>query len=504
MKADTLHHHHLPQYHYNSNNHHHSAAVAMASVPAPQQQQPNHHPQQRVVYLHATCPIEDQTLDHLGGGGGGHQQQNATDQGGSPRAYHWSRSLSLGGHKRSQSLGRDTSAPPSLHKNSIYNKTISWLRNLRTTSSKNRTNNIQSDTAAATTTTSSTTTTTSTKTGTSSTKDRTLRDTESKFVVRTGAVDPDQSFSQDVAGHSLSTSGHHHHQHHLTQDTRHYKSSGTSKYRHSVIGNVSQEPHYPGDASFSNRSEGGGGFEPQPSHGRKGSLETQSRTPHSIDHYPRDTVEPHYQHSTKQFSREDIADTHYNTSASRYSSGDVSGVCHGIDNPGFSESNDKGPTDNASGEGGEGSSGGNGKRGPSSVGSTVTRILKARLFGRAKSSISLHLERATPSTRTCKAPTLTSSATLPSLTHLHPSAHHGPHPHEPGGASRHPMSASALNLGTDYAISAVKLRPKKGQCDNKHVYVVNKDTKPSRPRSCATLPRDAKLGVVTNRLYSNE
>lgn len=53
---------------------------------------------------------------------------------------------------------------------------------------------------------------------------------------------------------------------------------------------------------------------------------------------------------------------------------------------------------------------------------------------------------------------------------------------------------SALNLGTDYNISAVKLRPKKGQCDSKHVYVVNKDTKPSRPRSCATLPRDAKLG----------
>ncbi|XP_076448459.1 cyclin-dependent kinase 17-like [Babylonia areolata] len=59
-------------------------------------------------------------------------------------------------------------------------------------------------------------------------------------------------------------------------------------------------------------------------------------------------------------------------------------------------------------------------------------------------------------------------------------------------------SVSALNLGTDYNMSAVKLRPKKGQPggDSKHVYVVNKDTKPSRPRSCATLPRDAKLGVV--------
>ncbi|XP_025106180.1 cyclin-dependent kinase 16-like isoform X1 [Pomacea canaliculata] len=122
------------------------------------------------------------------------------------------------------------------------------------------------------------------------------------------------------------------------------------------------------------------------------------------------------------------------------------------------------------------------------LGSTVTRILRARLFGRAKSSISLHLDHPQDGSD----PVVTGNAS-----HSHRGGVGG------GGGAQVPArvsatsgSTSALNLSGDYSVSAVKLRPKKGQGDSKHVYVVTRDTKPWRPRSCATLPRDTKLGVV--------
>lgn len=85
-------------------------------------------------------------------------------------------------------------------------------------------------------------------------------------------------------------------------------------------------------------------------------------------------------------------------------------------------------------------------------GSTVTRILREKLFGRAKSSISLDEESQQPSR--CMSSSF--------------------HATQAGGG-------------------LVKLRPKKCKPSD-HVYVVNREDKMMRPRSCATLPHDAKLG----------
>lgn len=522
MKADALHHHR----HYHHQHHpDHQPVVPMAAQPQQHHQYHNkQQAQQRVVYLQAACPIEERTPPSLGD-----RQQASIALDHSPK-YRWSRSLSLGGRgKRSQSLGRDTldtSAPPSLHKNSIYNKTLSWLRNLRTTSNKNRSNS-HADSGSNT-----------PRDGESGTpskdsckeESRTYKDP--KRYSREGGEDPHRTVAaqESVSSHGL-TGG-------SSQDRHYYhQPSGTSKYRHSVIGHVTQD-QYPGDSYSANIDY----FE---------------------QHYPRiKTVEPHVE--THQVAvagpspssqEQRVADDHLRSSTSRGSKptsrhaandnaqhrhsviGDVSYIqdyqqhqhyhhaqrhlhpghhhhldgppdqahgfsreqrtfsasTQGIDNPGFSESSDHsaGPTPDAAE-----SDGGSHRSTASSVGSTVTRILRARLFGRAKSSISLHLEKGPPPPSLSKDLARPASHPKELLPHAHPHPHVHPRP---------ASSVSALNLGTDYNISAVKLRPKKGQCDSKHVYVVNKDTKPSRPRSCATLPRDAKLGkavtVTDGRLH---
>ncbi|KAH9503749.1 Cyclin-dependent kinase 17 [Bulinus truncatus] len=97
-------------------------------------------------------------------------------------------------------------------------------------------------------------------------------------------------------------------------------------------------------------------------------------------------------------------------------------------------------------------------------GSTVTRILREKLFGRAKSSISLNLE--------------SDSKNYPYRTMATSSSLHSMGTNESGGV-----------------MSIVKLRPKKCKPSD-NVYVVNREDKMSRPRSCATLPHDVKLGVV--------
>uniref|UniRef100_A0A2C9JGH2 cyclin-dependent kinase n=1 Tax=Biomphalaria glabrata TaxID=6526 RepID=A0A2C9JGH2_BIOGL len=107
-------------------------------------------------------------------------------------------------------------------------------------------------------------------------------------------------------------------------------------------------------------------------------------------------------------------------------------------------------------------------------GSTVTRILREKLFGRAKSSISLNLESDSKS--------------------------------QPYRAMA--TSSSLHSMGTtESGMSIVKMRPKKCKPSD-HVYVVNREDKMSRPRSCATLPHDVKLGVVHENprvaLYAND
>ncbi|CAG5130797.1 unnamed protein product [Candidula unifasciata] len=100
-------------------------------------------------------------------------------------------------------------------------------------------------------------------------------------------------------------------------------------------------------------------------------------------------------------------------------------------------------------------------------GSTVTRILREKLFGRAKSSISITLENGT---KLEKQQQLASRGITNSF------------------------SAHAVGAGET---GGVKLRSKKCKTSSSdHCYVVNREEKMSRPRSCATLPHYVKLGVV--------
>ena len=394
-------------------------------------------------------------------------------------------------------MGRDfseTSAPPSLHKNSIYNKTLSWLRNLRTSSNKNR-NNLQSDSDIS--------TCQGDDNGTNAESKEKSKDTARKYIREGGGSNPPRSVSQDcISSHSMPAG---------PSEERHYYQPGASgKYRHSVIGRVTPDKqegdspstskdyfklHYPriklaeppqdahqavvGPPSSQESCPNEDFLRSSTSRGSKRSQSSSTKVQHrhSVigdvsyvqDYQQHQHYHNHHRHypqyaegplpapdQTHGFSREQRT---------------FSLSTQGIDNPGFSESSadassSTGPSDT--------SEGASHRSLASSVGSTVTRILRARLFGRAKSSISLHLDRAPDPP----------SSHLPLDPHPHPQVHPRPS-----------ASVSALNLGTDYNISAVKLRPKKGQGgDSKHVYVVNKDTKPSRPRSCATLPRDAKLG----------
>lgn len=97
-------------------------------------------------------------------------------------------------------------------------------------------------------------------------------------------------------------------------------------------------------------------------------------------------------------------------------------------------------------------------------GLTVTRILREKLFGRAKSSIILGLEQ--------------------------DDAQKQQHSSTSG-------STSSTDLGGKSGSSLVKLRHKKYKpVSSDHKYVINREDKMCRPRSCATLPHDAKLGEL--------
>ncbi|KAL8559188.1 hypothetical protein ACOMHN_048435 [Nucella lapillus] len=487
MKADALPHPH--QYHHQQHPDH------LPTVPMPTHSQPSSGGQ-RVVYLSPSCPIEERTSPRSG-----QRQQTASIIDQSPK-HRWSRSLSWRGRaKRCQSLGRDgsdTSAPPpSLPKNG-FQKTWSWIKNIRPPSfSKNR-SNLQCE---------ETTQKAEGDHQASSVKHRYKGDKDfddSKRYVREGGGGLPSSVSHD------NLSG-------TTHDRQFYPLGVASKYRHSVIGHVGEDKngeesypkdyfklHYPRIITSEPREDphhlGSGPASSQERHTQedgvrsRGSMSWQSSSSgvqhrHSViadAGYVQDYVQefPHHQ----QFHQR----PHPHPGTHVYSEGlsldqtshgfsreqrTFSLSAQGIDNPGFSESmdnsNNAGPSDT--------SDGASHRNAASSLGSTVTRILRARLFGRAKSSISLHLEKASEPSAAQKKKLTQSHDPLPVVVHPRPSSS---------------VSAlSALNLGTDYNISAVKLRPKKGQGgDSKHVYVVNKDTKPSRPRSCATLPRDAKLG----------
>lgn len=98
-------------------------------------------------------------------------------------------------------------------------------------------------------------------------------------------------------------------------------------------------------------------------------------------------------------------------------------------------------------------------------GSTVTRILREKLFGRAKSSISVNLD------------------------------HGAKQEQQQQPAGRGISSSSSAHLVGAGESAAVKLRSKKCKpSSSDHVYVVNKEEKMARPRSCATLPHYVKLG----------
>lgn len=97
-------------------------------------------------------------------------------------------------------------------------------------------------------------------------------------------------------------------------------------------------------------------------------------------------------------------------------------------------------------------------------GLTVTRILREKLFGRAKSSIILGLEQ--------------------------DDAQKQQHSSTSG-------STSSTDLGGKSGSSLVKLRHNKYKpVSSDHKYVINREDKMCRPRSCATLPHDAKLGEL--------
>ncbi|GFR62028.1 hypothetical protein ElyMa_001861100 [Elysia marginata] len=108
-------------------------------------------------------------------------------------------------------------------------------------------------------------------------------------------------------------------------------------------------------------------------------------------------------------------------------------------------------------------------------GNNVTRILRQKLFGRAKSSVNLHTDPG-----------------------RHQARHGG------GGAPAHLVrgmssSHSAHSVSSTGQDNVVKLRAKKSKglmSSSEHVYVVNREEKMLRPRSCAAIPQDGKLGVV--------
>lgn len=478
MKADTLHHHHCLHHHHLL-----PSALPPQQPTMPQgsdrhQDHPPHHQhhqqqqlklssQQRVVYLRPSCPIEDYDGDPSAGGRVplSRDLQEIKE----PTLQRWSRSASVtsagGRGGRSQSLGRDTSAPPSLQKNSIYNKTLSWLRNLRTVSTKNRSNLGPDD------------------------------DDDGRDKRNTPSVAEDQRATGLVTSTNANISG--------------YRRGGSSAptsflasqdKRHSccVDGHSQEKPGQQQRHSFvatdyppRGRVQGGSA----PGDVNRGHHHHHNAC-HLSDH--RHSVAGDVSFSQDHRPQLMISDCHCvsrGTTASSTSSS-VAGSDPRLDRmvtnvpPEYWQGQD---TCTAGGRASSMERSKDGEVGPgegqraafTTLGSTVTRILRARLFGRAKSSISLHLDHPQDGSD----PVVTGNAS-----HSHRGGVGGGGAQVPARVSATSGSTSALNLSGDYSVSAVKLRPKKGQGDSKHVYVVTRDTKPWRPRSCATLPRDTKLG----------
>lgn len=94
-------------------------------------------------------------------------------------------------------------------------------------------------------------------------------------------------------------------------------------------------------------------------------------------------------------------------------------------------------------------------------GTFVSRVLRQKLFARGKNSLSLSSDHETR-------------------------------------RQEHQQSASSYSAAMSEAVtSAVKMRHKKGKHHSPdHMYVVNREDAMSRPRSCATLPHDVRLGEL--------
>ncbi|GFN90890.1 hypothetical protein PoB_001739600 [Plakobranchus ocellatus] len=120
-------------------------------------------------------------------------------------------------------------------------------------------------------------------------------------------------------------------------------------------------------------------------------------------------------------------------------------------------------------------------------GNNVTRILRQRLFGRAKS---MNLESGQPSGRHQR------QGGGGSYHSRGMSSSHSSHSVGAGAtpSSVFSNSGSAVSVSSD---AVVKLRTKKSKglmSSSEHVYVVNREEKMLRPRSCAALSQDVKLG----------
>ncbi|KAK3800628.1 hypothetical protein RRG08_003035 [Elysia crispata] len=122
-------------------------------------------------------------------------------------------------------------------------------------------------------------------------------------------------------------------------------------------------------------------------------------------------------------------------------------------------------------------------------GNNVTRILRQKLFGRAKSSVNLNTEPGRQQGRHGGG------------------GGAGPSSHlargMSGSHSAHSVGA-AVSLSSGGSEAVVKLRAKKSKglmSSSEHVYVVNREEKMLRPRSCATIPQDGKLGEWTHPVF---
>ena len=121
------------------------------------------------------------------------------------------------------------------------------------------------------------------------------------------------------------------------------------------------------------------------------------------------------------------------------------------------------------------------------LGSKVTKILRAKLFGHAKSSIGVHLdERLSKLDDKCHL--LLNKADAPSPVYLDRG--------KPSGEVALHQLDTVNMCSVDLCLNDVTLGFKKGPCsaDKGQVYVMNDGNVLSRPRSCATFPQDANLG----------